>query len=62
MFLSCQSPECMRAAQMSAKFLDPRRGYGEHLAYTTKYFCCVEHELAIADELERQASYARLVH
>ena len=61
MILRCESPSCMREAKRRAKFLDPRRGHGDELAYVIKHFCCDEHELAICDELERQAQYVRLV-
>ena len=58
----CQNPRCMRPAQERHKFLDPRRGKGDELSYVAKYFCSQECELAIVDELERQANLARLVH
>lgn len=62
MSLRCQNPSCKMEAHMSAKFLDPRRGHGDERAYARKYFCSQECELAICDELERQAQYARLCH
>lgn len=52
----------MLEAHRGAKFRDPRRGKGHELAYTTRYFCSQECELAIVDELERQAQYARVVN
>lgn len=62
MILRCQNPTCMMEAHMAAKFLDPRRGHGDERKYTHRYFCSQDCELAICDELERQAQYARLVH
>lgn len=62
MILRCQNPVCMLEAHRGAKFRDPRRGKGHELAYTTRYFCSQECELAIVDELERQAQYARVVN
>lgn len=62
MILRCENPSCMLEAHMAAKFLDPRRGHGEDLAYTKRYFCSNSCEEAIVGELERQATYARLVH
>lgn len=58
----CENPRCMKAAQMRRKFLDPRRGKGEELAYVARYFCSFECEEAIVDNLERTAQYARLVN
>lgn len=60
--MHCENPRCMRSSQERKKFLDPRRGKGDELAYVAKYFCSPECEEAIVDELERQAQYARLVH
>ncbi len=57
----CENPRCMMAAQGRKKFIDPRRGAGEDLAYIAKFYCSPECEEAIVDELERQAQYARLV-
>lgn len=62
MFLRCQNPTCMLEAHMAAKFLDPRRGHGEELAYTKRYFCSDACQLEIVEDLERKATYARLVH
>jgi hypothetical protein len=60
MFLRCENPACIKPATNHAKFLDPRRSHDVIAAYTVKYFCSQECELAIVDELERQAQYARL--
>ncbi len=62
MLLRCDNPNCTKEATAAAKFLDPRRGHGDEHAYTRKHFCCQGCEIAIIDELERQAHYARLVH
>ena len=62
MFLRCENPACMCEARGKAKFLDPRRGHEDECACTMRYYCSQECELAIVDELERQANYARLVH
>lgn len=63
MFIHCDNPKCMQLAKGRSKFLDPRRGDGDgdRLAYTVKHYCSVECQLAICDELERVAQYARLV-
>ena len=61
MFIHCEAPGCMREARARAKFLDPRRGSEDDLRYTSKHFCCDSCQLAICDELERVAHYARLV-
>lgn len=58
----CENPHCNRVAGMRKKFQDPRRGDGEEIAYTERYYCSDECEIAIIDELERQAQLARLVH
>ena len=62
MLLRCQAPNCMNEARGRAKFLDPRRGHGEELAYVSKNFCCENCQLGIMEELERQANYARVVN
>jgi hypothetical protein len=62
MIIRCDNPHCMKEAVARAKFLDPRRGDGEKLAYTVRHFCSQECELAIVDELERTAQYARIVN
>ena len=62
MILRCQNPHCMKEAIRGAKFLDPRRGEADDLRYVIRHFCSDDCELAIVDELERQAQYARLVH
>lgn len=61
MLTKCENPFCMNEARGRAKFLDPRRGHDGELAYVTKCFCCENCQLAICDELERVAQYARLV-
>jgi len=61
MILRCEAPNCMNEARGRAKFLDPRRGRGGELAYVTKHFCSQTCELAVMDELERQAQYDCLV-
>lgn len=60
--MRCENPRCMAPAFERHKFLDPRRGKGDELAYIAKYFCSPECEEAIVDKLERQAQYARLVN
>ena len=60
MLQRCEAPGCMKEALGRSKFLDPRRGHGDELAYTVKHWCCEECQLAICDELERTAQYARL--
>jgi len=57
----CENPSCMMRAGMRKKFLDPRRGKDSEFAYCERYYCSPECELAIVDELERQAQYARCV-
>lgn len=54
----CENPDCNNVAGNRKKFRDPRRDDGQ----TERYFCSPECELAIVDELERQAHYARLVN
>ena len=58
----CEAPGCMRVAGERKKFRDPRRDDDSVHAYCERYFCSQECELAIVDELERQANLARLVH
>ncbi len=60
--MRCENPHCMRPAEGRHKFRDPRRGQDDELAYVVRFFCSQECELAIVDNLERQAQYARLVH
>ena len=57
----CENPTCLMRAGMRKKFLDPRRGPGDDMKYSERYFCSPECEQAIVDELERQAQYARCV-
>jgi len=61
MILRCNAVGCMLPATQRCKFLDPRRGGEDRLAYTVRYFCSDECQLQIVDELERVAQYARLV-
>lgn len=58
----CEGPGCMRVAGNRRKFRDPRRDADDHDAHCEKYFCSLECEENIVDELERQARLARLVH
>lgn len=60
--LHCQAPNCVRTPAARRKFRDPRRDTDEQGAFVDKYFCSIECEQAIVDELERQAHLARLVH
>lgn len=62
LYLYCEAPGCMRRAEDRHRFRDPRRDDKDHDAYVDRYFCSQECELAIVDELERQAQLARLVH
>lgn len=62
MVLRCEAPGCMAEAKRKCKFLDPRRGDDENLAYVVKFFCSETCQLNIVDELERVAQYARVVN
>lgn len=57
----CENPACAKRAGMRRRFQDPRRGDSE-LAYCERYYCSPECELAIVEELERQAQYSRVVN
>lgn len=61
MIIHCDAPGCMREATRRCKFLDPRRGTEEELAYVVRFFCSDDCQLQIVDELERMSHYARLV-
>lgn len=52
----------MRIGGNRRKFRDPRRDADDHDAFVEKYFCSIECEEEIVDELERQARLARLAH
>lgn len=60
--MHCQNRGCMLPTQECRKFLDPRRGKDEDLAYVVRFICSPKCEEEIVDELERQAQYARIVH
>lgn len=62
MIARCEAPGCMREASGRHKFMDPRRSHDVVAEYVNRFFCSQECELAIVDELERQANYARLVN
>lgn len=53
---------CGGIAGERRRFRDPRRDDDQHDAYVELYFCSMECELAIVDDLERKARIVRLVH
>ena len=59
--IRCDNPLCMNLATARSKFVDPRRSHDVCTEYVVKFFCSQECELAICDELERQANIARCV-